>query len=79
MPVEMAAAMAAGTARYNSSVHVLFSILKLLTCRNSGLKAIVCERKAQWMRLSTQSTCDVEAPSAADLARATRNFPVLGI
>jgi hypothetical protein len=75
----MAAAMAGATARYNTSIGNLCSVLRILTCRNSGLKAMLSKKKAQWMRLATQATCNVEAPSAADLARAMRNFPVLGI
>jgi hypothetical protein len=47
-------------ARYNTSIDALLCRTNLLTCRNSGLKAILCKRKAQWMRLSTRPTCDVD-------------------
>jgi hypothetical protein len=55
-PADMAAAMAGTAARYNTSIVASAMHNLLLTCRNSGLKAIVGERKAQWMRLSTRST-----------------------
>jgi hypothetical protein len=71
--------MAGTMARYNTSIDHLASTKERLTCRNSGLKAIMCERKAQWMRLSTQSTCDVELRLPPKWHGPVRNFPVLGI
>jgi hypothetical protein len=48
--------MAGMAARYKALTEIAFCSLESLTCRNSGLKAILCERKAQWMGLSTRLT-----------------------
>jgi hypothetical protein len=48
--------MAGTAARYKASMDTTFFALESLTCRNSGLKAILCETRAQWMGLSTRLT-----------------------
>jgi hypothetical protein len=55
-PADMAAVMAGTAARYKTSIGASAMHSMLLTCRNSGLKAMVGERRAQWMGVSTRST-----------------------
>jgi hypothetical protein len=48
--------MAGTAARYEALIDALWAAPEPLTCRNSGLKAILCERWAQWMGLTTRAT-----------------------
>jgi hypothetical protein len=48
--------MAGTAARYKALMDATLFAPESLTCRNSGLKAILCERRAQWMGLSTRLT-----------------------
>jgi hypothetical protein len=69
--------MAGTTARYETSINNPSTSLKLLTCRNSGLKAISLVGQAQWMEVTLSNL--VMLSFKCGVHGRFRVFPVLGL